>query len=113
MRPRSALRETVSPLKSSKAITVVRIVYEWVESALWAGLTAFLVYFLLYIAPHLPEIRRRIENIRIMQNTAEDSSYCEKWGMKRGTHEHTLCTMDLKEIRQKIEQDFSDQVSLL
>jgi len=25
--------------------------------------------------------------------------YCEKWGMKTGTHEHTLCTLDLQEIR--------------
>ena len=112
MRSEFNLRETAGPMKSSTAMIIVKKVYDWVESALWAGLTAFVIYFSIYVAPNLPEIGRRVENIRNMKNAAENSSYCEKWGMKRGTREHTLCTMDLQELRKKIEQDFADQEGL-
>ena len=100
-------------MSSAKAMKIVRQVYDWIEFALWAGLTAFVIYFVIFIAPNVPEIARRAESIRAMNNAAENSSYCEKWGMKRGTHEHTLCAMDLQEFRKKIEQDFADQGSIL
>jgi len=92
-------------MKCSKAITIVREVYDWVESALWATTIAFVIYFL----SNVPEIARRAESIRTMNNAAENSAYCEKWGMKRGDHKHMLCMMDIQELRKKIEQDFADQ----
>ena len=113
MRSEFNLRKTARPMKSSKAMIIIRKVYDWVESALWAGLTGFVIYFSIYIVPNMSEIGRQVENVRIMKNAAENSSYCEKWGMKRQTHEHTLCTMDLQELRKKIEQEFADQVLLL
>jgi len=94
-------------------MTIVREVYDWVESALWASLTASVIYFLIYIAPNLPEIARRAESLRAINNAAENSAYCEKWGMKRGDHKHMQCIMDLRELRKKIEQDFADQGSFL
>src|SRR5262249_10885282 len=29
----------------------------------------------------------------------ENRAYCEKWGMRAGTREHSMCTLDLDEIR--------------
>ncbi len=101
------------PLDSSKAMTVVRKVYDVVESILWAGLLVFVGYFFIYILPHLPEIRSRAEAIRMSKISSENSFYCEKWGMKPGTHEHALCTMDLQKLRQKIEQEIVDDQSIL
>lgn len=93
---------------SSKAITVVRQVYDWVESALWATLLACAAYFVIDVVPNLPEMTRRAESIRDLKVAAENRSYCERWGIKGGTPEHSRCTIDLQQLRRSIERDFSD-----
>ena len=100
-------------MKPSRTITIVRNVYDNVECALWAALLSFVIYFVVCIAPNLPESARRAQNLRALQIAAENGSYCEKWGMKRQTHEHTLCTMDLQELRNRIEQDLAERGSVL
>jgi hypothetical protein len=35
------------------------------------------------------------ERHRAQELTSENNFYCEKWGMAAGTHQHTICTMDL------------------
>jgi len=52
---------------------------------------------------------RRAESMRALKIAAENRSYCEKWGMKQGTHEHALCTIDLQELRTSIARDLSDE----
>ena len=94
---------------SSKAMAVVRQVYDWVESALWAALLAFVIYFLVNVVPILPEMTRRAESTRALKIAAENRSYCEKWGMKSGTREYSLCTIDLQQLRKSIERDLSDE----
>jgi hypothetical protein len=94
-------------------MTVVRKVYDYVECFLWANLFVFLGYFLIYIVPDLQEIRSRAESIRILKLSEENGAYCEKWGIKPGTHEHTLCKNDLQGLREKVEQEFADEQSLL
>lgn len=101
---------SVRPLDSSKAMAIVRKVYDAVETMLWASLLVFLGYFLVCVMPHLSEIRSRAETIRVSKISSDNSFFCEKWGMKLGTHEHTLCTMDLQQLRQKIEQDLLDDL---
>ncbi|HZP79304.1 MAG TPA: hypothetical protein VFB45_24435 [Pseudolabrys sp.] len=78
-----------------------------VDLALWSLLIAFLIFFALFVAPRVPENQARQERIHIRQVTAENSSYCAKWGMAPGSHQHTLCTMDLQELRAKIERQFA------
>jgi len=77
-------------------MTLVRKVYDTVECALWAALLSFVIFFAICVAPDLPENARRAASIRALNIAEENKSYCEQWGMKRGTHEHTLCTMDLQ-----------------
>lgn len=95
-------------MKYSKTMIIVRQVYDWVESALWAGITAFVIFFVIYIAPNVPEFAMRAEAIRAMNNAEENRTYCDKWGLKRGTLENLHCTMDLQDLRKKIEQDLAD-----
>lgn len=101
------------PVKSSPTMIAIRKTYDTIEYALWAILAAFVIYFLIYSAFNMPEMMRRAESARAADHAAENSSYCEKWGMKPGTHEYTLCTMDLQEFRKQIEREDADDASLL
>jgi hypothetical protein len=95
-------------MNPSKTMVVIRQIYDWVESALWAGLLAFVLYVLINVLPNLPEMTRRAESMRVLKITAENRAWCEKWGMKPGTHEHARCTIDLQALRTSIERDLSD-----
>jgi hypothetical protein len=92
---------------------VVRKVYDNVECALWAALLSFAIYFVICVAPNLPEMGRRAESLRALKIAAENRAYCEKWGMKQGTHEHVLCTIDLQQLRQQIENDLAAAETIL
>ena len=96
-------------MNPSKAMVVVRQIYDWVESALWAGLVAFVIYVLINVVPNLPEMTRRAESMRILRIAAENRAYCEKWGMRPGTQAHARCTIDLQELRKSIARDTSDE----
>jgi hypothetical protein len=90
-------------------MVVIRQVYDWVEAALWAGLLAFVIYFLIMLVPHLPETARRAESMRILKIAAENRAYCETWGMAPGSREHARCTIDLQALRQSIARDISGE----
>ena len=95
-------------MNPSKTMVIIRQVYDWVESALWAGLLAFVLCFLIHVAPNLLEMTRHAESMRILKIAAEDRAYCENWGMKPGTHAHARCTIDLQALRKSIARDLAD-----
>lgn len=71
------------------------------NTALWALLAAAVIWF----GIHLPSILHAhaiAEQRLILEDAEEDRALCEKWGMKNGTHQHTLCTFDLQAMRAKI-----------
>ena len=88
----------------------VRRIAEIAPTVLWAlaaaGATIMIMYF-----PRILEARATIERQRAQEITEENRAYCEKWGLKAGTHEHTLCTLDLQEIRAKVEQRIADDLA--
>jgi hypothetical protein len=96
-------------MRVSKTMLIVRQVYDWIEAALWASLASFVICFLIFVAPNVPEMARRAENARVLKESAENRAYCVQWGMKDGSREHTLCTIDLREFRRKIEKDLGEQ----
>ena len=98
-------------MDTSRTMSTVRKVYDNVELALCAALLAF-IYFLTFLAPNLPQAARSAEGARAFRTAQDNGSYCEKWGMKRGTREHALCATDLYELRRKIEQEFADEAGL-
>jgi hypothetical protein len=98
---------------SSKTMIVVKKVYDNVECALWAGLLSFVLWFVTCVAPNLPETVRRAESLRALKVVEENSGYCERWGMKEGTREHALCTIDLRQLRQRIENEFAADGGIL
>jgi hypothetical protein len=80
-----------------------------VHMVLWAGLAAWLA-ILLNSLPRMSEARAIAERERAQELIAENQSYCTKWGLVPGTHEYTLCTMDVQEIRAKHERRLAETI---
>src|SRR5215467_6753607 len=78
--------------------------------SLWALAAAGAAIMIMYF-PRILEARATIERQRAQEITEENRAYCEKWGLKAGTHEHTLFTLDLQEIRAKVEQRIAEDMA--
>src|SRR5258707_15879193 len=85
---------------SSKAMAVVRQVYDWVELALWAAFLAFMIYFVVHILPTLPQRARRAESMPALKIRAENRSSSRKLGMKQGTEAHCTSVIHLQQRKQ-------------
>ena len=82
----------------SRGMILVRRLYDLVEQVLLVlGIAMGLVA--IWAILHIPQARERFERIRAQEISEENRHYCEKWGRKAGTHEYTLCAIDLYEIR--------------
>jgi hypothetical protein len=91
--------------------TIAQRTYDTVETALWSGLVAFVVYFAAVIAPQIPKNQAIQEAARLHAIAEEHDYYCEKWGKHAGTREHALCVLDLQEYRAKIERQYAEFIS--
>ena len=96
--------------KSNGTLALVQSIYDHVHLALWVILAAFVVFFLAFIAPRLPEAAARAEALRIKEISQENEGYCAKWQMGPRTKMHDECIFDLQELRAKIEKRFADQL---
>ena len=83
---------------------------EIAPTVLWPLAAAGAAIMIMY-CPRILEARATIERQRAQEIIEENRTYCEKWGLKAGTHEHTLCTLDLQEIRAKVEQRIADDLA--
>jgi len=97
-------------LKSTGTLATVQSIYDNVQMALWATLAAFVVFFLAFIAPKLPEVAARAEALRGQEISQENEGYCAKWQMGPGTNMHDQCISDLQELRTKVQNRFADQL---
>ena len=97
-------------MKSNGALATVQSIYDYVHMALWATLVAYVVFFLAFIAPRMPEAAARAERLRIQEISQEDEDYCAKWQIGLGTKMHDQCILDLRELRWKIQNRFADQL---
>ena len=95
-------------IKYNGTLTLVQSIYDYVHLALWTTLAAFVVFFLAFIAPRLPEAATRAEALRIQEIAQENEGYCAKWQMGLGTKMHDLCILDLQELRSKIQDHLAD-----
>jgi hypothetical protein len=98
----------MSAISASRAR--MRRIYHAVHVALWALLAAWVIIMVSNL-PNISKARATAERQRAQDIFEENRFYCEKWGMKTGTHEHTLCTLDLQEIRSKVQQRIADDIA--
>ena len=96
--------------KSNSTPTLAQSIYDYVHLALWAALAAFVLFFLAFIAPRLPEAAARAERLRIQEISQENEDYCAKWQMGLRTKMHDQCILDLQELRWKIQNRFADNL---
>jgi len=96
--------------KSNGTLAVAQSIYDYVHLALWATLAAFVVFFLAFIAPKLPEAVSRAEALRLQEISQENESYCAKWQMGPETKMHDQCLFDLQELRAKVANRFADRL---
>ena len=89
---------------TAPTLRLVQRASDLVGTALWALGAALAIYFALFVMPDLPRRRADQERIRAREIAAENGLYCQGWGLRPGSHEHTLCLMDLQEFRARIEQ---------
>jgi len=97
-------------MKTNGTLTLVQSIYDQVHLALWATLAAFVVFFLAFIAPRLPEVAAGTEALRIQEIAQENEGYCTKWQMGLGTKMHDQCLSDLQELRWKIQDRLAVQL---
>ncbi len=86
----------------------IQQLYVTVESALWAGLVAFVLFFIAVVAPHIAENRFKQEAIRLHAEAAEYDAYCEKLDKRAGTREHALCVLELQEFRAEVIRQYAN-----
>jgi hypothetical protein len=82
----------------------IREIYDKIESALWAMLFAFVIYFITFVLPKLPEIQAQSARVRVEEIGAENASLCEKLSIERGTDKYNQCLLDVGEFRWKVEK---------
>jgi hypothetical protein len=97
-------------MKSNGTLVLVQSIYDYVHLALWAALAAFVVFFLAFIAPKLPEAAAQAEALRFQEISQENEAYCAKWQMGPGTKMHDQCIFDLQELRAKVANRFADRL---
>jgi hypothetical protein len=97
-------------MKCNGTLAIVQSIYNYVHLALWATLAAFVLFFLAYTVPRLPEAAARGEALRIQEISQENEGYCAKWQMGLGTKMHDQCMLDLQELRWKAQNRFADQL---
>ena len=71
-------------------------------------LLAFVIYFVAFILPKLPEIQAQQERIRVEEIAVENASLCEELGTKRGTDKHSQCLLAVGAFRAKVEKYLYD-----
>jgi len=84
--------------------TLARRIYNTIETALWASLAAFVIYFCAVVAPGVPEARARYKALSTLEVADEDRQYCSKWGMISATRTADQCISELEEFRAKVLQ---------
>jgi hypothetical protein len=96
---------------SPKMREITRRVHTNIETAMWAMLFAFVIYFITFILPKLPETAAQRARVRVEEIGAENASLCEKLSIKWGTDGHNQCLLHVGEFRWKVEKRFSDETT--
>ena len=91
-------------MNPNRILASVRRIYDNAETALWATLLAFVIYFVVFEVPNLPAHWAGVERIRAQEIAAENSHYCDMIGLKAGTQKHEQCVLYLGEFRLKVEK---------
>ncbi len=98
-------------MKTTRMRETLILVYDNVNAALWAILAAFAIFFMVIVAPKLPEVAARAESQRILEIAAEHNFYCKKLEIAPGTKAYAQCIRELQAFRADVEKRIADEMS--
>jgi hypothetical protein len=82
----------------------IRRVYDHINTALWGGLIAFLLFFVVAILPYVKEGRAAYEAKLAADTSAENDSYCRRFHLIPATDAYRSCLDDLQRLRISVEK---------
>lgn len=85
-------------------------IYDCVNTALWAVLVAFLIYFAIYVIPNIRVAQAQAEATRILEITAEREALCASLGMGAGVPAHQRCIRYVQRFRAEVEKRIADEI---
>jgi hypothetical protein len=88
--------------------TLLGLIYDHVELALWASLVAGVAIFAVFVAPGIPAAQQRSEAERLAALEHEIEFYCTKWGLQYGTKRYSACVSDLHQFRTSVLKQVAD-----
>lgn len=88
--------------------TLLGLIYDHVELALWASLVAGVAVFAVFVAPGIPAAQQRSEAARLAAFQHECEFYCTKWGLRAGTQRYSACLSDLRQFRTSVLKQIAD-----
>ena len=68
------------------------------ETMLWAGIAALVIFFCALLLPQLPVQAGKAESARTV-DVADANYHCKKWGMTRSRQDHDLCINERQQRR--------------
>lgn len=88
----------------TKSELLAKRIYDSVHMALWATLTAFVLWFAVFVLPRLPELRARAAGLHAQEVAAEQDLACATLGMGPKSPMYRHCIADLAAYRTRIER---------
>jgi hypothetical protein len=89
---------------AAKPLPVIERLHTEVNTALWAGLTAFLIFFSVVTLPRIEQNQAAYRVAQATEISAENDSYCRHWKFLPGTDVYRSCLDDLQTLRNSIEK---------
>jgi hypothetical protein len=86
------------------------IAYDHVNTALWAALATFLIYFAIFVIPNIRKAQAQAEATRILEIAAEHEALCTSLGMGVGEPLHQRCIRIVQQFRAKVEKQIADEI---
>jgi len=94
----------------AELLTFFRRVQVETSRALWAALTATLIFFTVFTLPHIRENQTAYRIAHEAEISAENDAYCRRWNFAPGTDVYRSCLNDVIALRASIKKTLADEL---
>jgi hypothetical protein len=83
---------------------LLRCLYQEINRALWASLTAFLIFFVAFVLPGLRAHQADYQAALSSEISADADYYCRRFSFLPGTIAYRSCLDDLQSLRASVQK---------
>lgn len=94
-----------------KVFPLLQRLHTELNKALWAGLTAALIFFGAVTLPHIKENQAAYRLAEETEISAGNDLYCRRWNFVPGTQAYRACLDDLTTLRASIARTAAEQAN--